>query len=236
VVERFHDVWDERRCHAFDRSFVTDEILLSDAELAARQHRLRDATKALCLVVAGRQIAIKATDHVLRAMKQARERGTKLELTVLGDGEDLESFKALARELGLDDVVQFAGTVPYGKPLFDVWAEAHVMVITNLTAEISRNVLLSMARGLPLIMYGNPGTDELIRSNDAGVLVSRGDIDALAKAFEQASANRADLARMCGNGLNVARKNTLDATHRRRAELAARLLNGAPGAPAAAGA
>lgn len=231
VAERFRAVWNGR-CHQFDRSFVTDAILISDEELRARQARLMDASAPLRLVVAGRQIAIKATDHVLRAMKQARDRGAQLELTVLGDGEDLESFERLSRELGLDDVVRFAGTVPYGKPLFDIWADAHVMVITNLTAEISRNVLLAMARGLPLVMYANPGTDELIRSNDAGVLVPRGDIDALAKAFEHAAANRAGLARMCENGLRTARKNTLDATHRRRAELAAGLLihGGAPGA------
>ena len=57
-----------------------------------------------------------------------------------------------AAELNLNDVVRFSGTVPYGKPLFDAWADANVMVITNLTAEISRNVLLGMARGLPLIV------------------------------------------------------------------------------------
>ena len=78
VVERFRDVWDERRCHAFDRSFVTDEILLSDDDLAERQRRLRDASTPLRLVAAGRQIAIKATDHVLRAMKQTRDRGARI--------------------------------------------------------------------------------------------------------------------------------------------------------------
>jgi glycosyltransferase involved in cell wall biosynthesis len=223
VVERFKDVWDERRCHAFDRSFVTDEILLSDADLAERQRRLLDASRPLRLVAAGRQIAIKATDHVLRALKQARDRGARLELDVLGEGDDLARFKALATELALDDVVRFGGTVPYGKPLFDAWSAAHVMVITNLTAEISRNVLLSMARGLPLIMYANAGTDELIRASGAGVLVPTGDVDALARAFEQAASDRAALAAQAAKGLATARTKTLDATHRKRAQLAASL-------------
>ena len=223
VVERFRDVWDERRCHAFDRSFVTDEILLSEAEFAERQRRLLDASQPLRLMAAGRQIAIKATDHVLRAMKQARDRGARIELDVLGEGDDLPKFKSLATELGLDDVVRFLGVVPYGKPLFDAWAAAHVMVITNLTAEISRNVLLSMARGLPLVMYANPGTDELIRSSGAGVLVPTGDVDALARAFEQVASDRAALAQMAAKGLAIARVKTLDATHRQRAHLAASL-------------
>jgi glycosyltransferase involved in cell wall biosynthesis len=221
-------VWDERRCHAFDRSFVTDEILLSDDELAERQRRLWDTSNSLRLVAAGRQIAIKATDHVLRALKQARDRGARIELDVLGEGDDLEKFKALATELGLNDVVRFGGTVPYGKPLFDAWANAHVMVITNLTAEISRNVLLAMARGLPLVMYANPGTDELIRTSGAGILVPTGDVDALARAFEQLAADREKLAQMAANGLATARTKTLDATHRARAGLAASLATQVP--------
>ncbi|MEO6434899.1 MAG: glycosyltransferase family 4 protein, partial [Tepidisphaeraceae bacterium] len=232
VAERFKDVW-SKRCHQFDRSFVTDAILISDAELHERQQRLLDATQPLRLVVAGRQIAIKATDHVLRSIKLARDRGAAIELTVMGDGEDLRKFQSLATELALGQAVRFSGTVPYGKPLFDAWADAHVMVITNLTAEISRNVLLAMARGLPLITYNNPGTDDLIRRNDAGMLVPTGNIEALAKSFETAASNRADLARMGANGLAVARQNTLDATHRRRAELAAQLLSVASGVSAA---
>jgi glycosyltransferase involved in cell wall biosynthesis len=223
VVERFRDVWDARRCHAFDRSFVTDEILLSADELAERQRRLQDGSTPLRLVAAGRQIAIKATDHVLRALKLARDRGARLELDVLGEGDDLPKFKKLATELGLDHIVRFDGTVPYGKPLFDEWAKAHVMVITNLTAEISRNVLLSMARGLPPVMYANPGTDELIRTSGAGILVPTGDVDALSRAFEQAAANRAGLAEMAAKGLATSRRKTLDATHRERARLAAAL-------------
>src|SRR5204863_4142078 len=123
--------------------------------------------------------------------RQAIDRGAKLELNVMGDGDDLPRFKALAGELRLGDAVRFSGTVPYGKPLFDAWANSHVMVITNLTAEISRNVLLAMARGLPLIMYANPGTDALVRSSGAGAIVPTGDENALAATFQHAAANRA---------------------------------------------
>jgi glycosyltransferase involved in cell wall biosynthesis len=224
VVARFEDVWNGR-CHHFDRSFVTDQTLISDAELQERQQRLLDSTKPLRLVVAGRQIAIKGTDHVLRAMRKALDKGANLELDVMGDGDDLPKFKALTAELNLNDVVRFPGTIPYGKPLFDAWSNAQMMVITNLTAEISRNVLLAMARGMPLIMYSNAGTDELLRKSGAGYLVSTGDIDALADAFYRASDDRSALAELAARGLVSATQNTLDATHRRRAQLAADLLH-----------
>jgi glycosyltransferase involved in cell wall biosynthesis len=235
VVERFKDAWEPARCHQFDRSFVTDANLLSDAELADRQRKLLDDSQPLKLVAAGRQIAIKATDHVLRAMRAAIDRGARLELDVMGDGEDLAKFQQLAAELKLDGVVRFSGTVPYGPPLFDAWAKSHVMVITNLTAEISRNVLLAMARGLPLVMYSNPGTDALLRDSGAGTIVAVGDENALADALVRAASDRAALTDQAARGLAVARKNTLDATHRRRAQLAAQLMRGEIGdAPQAA--
>ena len=228
VVERFRDVWDPKRCYHFDRSFVTDEILLSDAQLGERQRWLTDTAQPLRLIAAGRQIAIKGTDHVLRALKQARDRNVPVELDIIGEGDDLPQFKRLANDLRLDGAVRFGGTMPYGKPLFDEWSKAHVMVITNLTAEISRNVLLSMARGLPLVMYANPGTDELIKASGAGVLVPTGDVDGLARAFEQMARDRSTLPQMAAGGLRMARQKTLDATHRERAALAADLVRRQP--------
>ena len=224
VVERFQRQWDARRCYQFDRSFVTNAIVISDDELRQRERDLVDASRPLRLVAAGRQIRIKGTDQVLRAMRAAIDGGARLELDVMGDGEDLPEFRKLAAELKLDDVVTFAGTVPYGAALFERWAKAQVMVVTNLTAEISRNVLLSMARGLPLVTYQNPGTDALIRDSGAGILVPTGDVDALAAALRRAFDNRAALAEMMRRGVETARNKTLESTHGVRAQLAASLF------------
>ena len=184
VMERFKDVWNER-CHQFDRSFVTDEVLVSD--LKSQIANLTDASRAIRLICAGRQIRIKGTDQVIHAVAKLREMNVPVELNVMGDGDDLAAFKQLASELKLTDIVRFSGTVPYGKPLFDEWAKADIMLVTNLTAEISRNVLLSLARGLPLVTYENPGTDALLRESRAAVIVPRGDVNALANANRGAS-------------------------------------------------
>src|SRR5439155_8309011 len=54
VVDRFKDVWNGH-CHAFDRSFVTEDLLIGPQELRLRATLLRDAS-VLRLLVAGRQI------------------------------------------------------------------------------------------------------------------------------------------------------------------------------------
>jgi glycosyltransferase involved in cell wall biosynthesis len=223
VVSRFKDAWGSH-CHQFDRSFVTDDLLLTNDQIAQRQKMLRDTSGPLRMLAAGRQIAIKGTDHVLSAMRRALDRGAKLEFEVLGDGEDLSRFKSIATDLGLNAHVKFSGTLPYGPKLFDNWATQHVMVITNLTSEFSRNIILGMARGLPLITYTNPG-DALVEANGAGLVVPMNDIEKLADAMVEAATNRERLAQLVASGVQLARERTLDRCHQRRAELAAQCVS-----------
>lgn len=220
VMTRFKDLWSQR-CHTFNRSFVKESLLISDEQAKQRQNSLLDTSQPLRLVTAGRQTAIKGTDHILRAMAMAVAQGANLQLDVIGDGDCLDEYRQLAQELGIADRTQFRGTVPYGRELFDMMQQSHVLLITNLTAEISRNVLLGMALGLPLMLYENPGTDRLIETNKAGVLVPCGNIEALAESFIAADRDRSHLAQLVTNGLKVAKSQTLEMTHIHRAELAA---------------
>lgn len=219
VVRRFADVWNER-CHVFDRSYVTEDTLISTDDLAKREVDLLDASRPLRLVVASRQIAIKATDHVIMAIDLARRRGVDIELDVLGDGEDLQRFRDLARQQGIEDRVRFHGAVPYGPELFRVIRSCHSMVVPNLTPEISRNLLLSMALGIPVIAYRNPGTDDLIENNDAGCLVPTGSVSGLADCFVHVGKDRQRLVDIARRAREVAAGRTLEACHRVRAALA----------------
>ncbi|HEV2293108.1 MAG TPA: glycosyltransferase [Tepidisphaeraceae bacterium] len=221
--QRFADVWNGK-CYQFNRSFVTDDIILSDEDARAVEARLLDRARPLRLVAAGRQVRIKATDHVIRALAAARQRGARLELDILGDGDELPAYVALIKELDLEPHVRVRGAVPYGEQLFNAWRECDVMVVTNLVQELSRNILLAGARGLPLITYANPGSDAMLTAADAGWIVPNGNVDALAEAFVQTDANRPRLVELLHNARRLAQTTTLDETHRRRAELAAALV------------
>src|SRR5439155_22265522 len=155
----------------------------------------------------------------LRAMRSAIDNGAKLHLDVIGDGDELENYKALSTKLGLDAHVRFLGSVPYGKPLFDLWDQEQVMAVTNLTAEFSRNLLLAMARGLPLIMYSNPG-DASLAAKGLTITVPIGDEKKLADALVEADRDSEKLAVIAEKAREHVATNTLDACHRQRATLA----------------
>lgn len=224
IPRRYAEAW-RTHCHEFPRSFVTDDLLISDAALEERALRIRTGDP-LVLAVVGRQVPIKATDHVLRAIELARAQGARIRLLVIGDGTSLTSYRALASELGLQQEVEFCGAVPYGEALFQLWDRAHATVITNLTAEISRSVLLSMARGIPLIMYENPGTDAMLPAA-ATSLAPSGDVTALADRFLQHFRERSGLSSQLRLAHRFAAENSLETCHRKRAELARDLVTGA---------
>ncbi|MFT3788167.1 MAG: glycosyltransferase [Tepidisphaeraceae bacterium] len=224
VQERFADVWSDR-CYQFDRSFVTDSILVSDDRTEELKCRLLDRSRPLRLVSAGRQVMIKATDQVLRAMRSAVDHGANLQLDIMGDGEDLPKFVKLIAELNLRDRVRVLGTVAYGQQLFDAWGQCDVMVITNLTAEISRNVLLAAARGLPIVTYTNPGTDAMLTEAGAALITPRADEAKLADAFVEIERDRVKLIPLLDNARLLASSKTLERTHRKRAELAREMFD-----------
>jgi glycosyltransferase involved in cell wall biosynthesis len=218
VVKRFASSW-HKGCHQFHRTFVTPDLLIDEEELARKQQALLDRSQPLKLIAAGRQIAIKGTDQLLRALAAARKRGANVELDVLGEGDDLPRFRALADELALGEAVRFHNPVPYGPQLFEEWNSRHCLVVTNLTSEFSRNLLLGMARGLPLITYDNPG-DGLIAPNGAGIIVPKGNEAALAEAIYDVWQDRERLAKVAAIALPIARDTTLQKCHERRAQLA----------------
>src|SRR5690606_15079754 len=150
-----------------DRSYVTEDIIISETEAIDRRRRYEDRGTSLRFVVASRLIGIKAVDQALRAVDLAR-REAPIHLDIYGEGEALPELISLARELGLDDVVQFHKPVAYGEPLFERLRQTDVMLITNVVPELSRNYMLAMALGLPILSYTNPGSDSLMERSGAG--------------------------------------------------------------------
>lgn len=222
VVTRFRTHWSPETCHLFPRSFVTSDII-SDASEASVRALSRSPSDPFRIVVLCRQIRIKGTDRVIRAVYKARALGIDIQLDVYGDGKDLELFRDLAADLGLGSSVEFKGVIPYGPKLFEVIRHANAIAVTNLTSEISRNVMLTLAIGTPLISYFNAGTKDLLNCENS-VVVSPDSNDALVNAMISLQKAPGLCAKLAVNGIEVAKTNTLDATHRRRMELARQVV------------
>ncbi len=121
----------------------------------------------------------KNVDGIVRAL---RGLPADVELLVAGDGDMLEPWKRLARELGLAERVHFLGNVPYAQiPLYI--RASDVFVLNSEYEGLSHTLLEVSALGLPIVCTGVCGNPEVVEDGVNGLLVPSRDDEALRKAI-----------------------------------------------------
>ncbi|MFW5875160.1 MAG: glycosyltransferase [Myxococcota bacterium] len=211
----------------YDPVHASEHVL--DAErMAARARWLRRAEGPLELLYFGRLVPYKGVDRTLRALHQARAKaGEVVRLHILGEGEERARLEGLVRRWGLEDAVTFEPSVPYGAPLFERMDRADAMVATPLSEDTPRAAFDAMARGLPILAFGNRYYQDLERDSGAVRTVPWPNVEALADAIVRLQRDREPLADMAEKGVAFARRHTQDAWLDRRIAWTLELLDGA---------
>jgi glycosyltransferase involved in cell wall biosynthesis len=132
------------------------------------------------VLFAGRLVAQKGLDVLLRALPRVRERHPELGLVVLGDGPLADPLRSLARELGLEPWVRFAGAVDRAQVAAHLQAcrVACAPSIVDLRgqSEAAPPLLLeALAAGARLVATDAGGAPELVVPGRSGWLALAGD-------------------------------------------------------------
>jgi len=120
--------------------------------------------------------------YTLRAFRRLREVYPKVRLVLGGDGPLRLQAQLLVRQLGLEDSVQFLGTVDENS-VRRLMAEADVFVQHSVTAAdgdeegIPTVVMEAMASGLPVVSTLHAGIPELVQDGVTGYLVEERDVE-----------------------------------------------------------
>src|SRR5438067_5363860 len=159
-------------------------------------------------VQAGRLIEKKGLPTTLRAFAIFLARYPRSTLTIAGEGPLLEELKDLARELGIDNRVGFAGFISQTR-LRELLYESHVFLHPSETGPdgnqegVPNSMLEAMASGLAVFATNHGGIPEAIGNGVSGMLVPERDHKALARALLEAVQDRALLARVAKAGADV---------------------------------
>lgn len=127
----------------------------------------------------GRLAERKSPDVLLRAAVKILKEFPDAHFTFAGDG-DVERYKALARELGIDGSCTFAGWVS-GEGREKLFRESDIYCLPSKNEGMPMSVLEAMSYGLPVITTPVGGIPQVIRSDVNGILMPVGDADALAE-------------------------------------------------------
>jgi colanic acid/amylovoran biosynthesis glycosyltransferase len=140
------------------------------------------------VLAVGRLVAKKGFDDLVRAVGRLRAQGRELEVTVVGDGPERPALEGLAKDLGVDLLVTFAGAADSAQVADRMRRAALLAVPCVVTADGDRDalptvVVEAMALGLPVVATDVNGLPEMVQDGLTGAVVPERDVDALAAAL-----------------------------------------------------
>jgi glycosyltransferase involved in cell wall biosynthesis len=120
---------------------------------------------------------IKGLKYLLEAVAQIRKKQS-VKLTVIGEPKKDGSIVKLVAELGIGDIVHFAGRIK-NEEFAGYYSNATIAVIPSLYEGFGLPAAEAMACGVPLISTSGGALPEVV--GNAGLIVPVADADALAK-------------------------------------------------------
>lgn len=126
----------------------------------------------------------KGYEYLLPAIARLRERGSSVELDIVGDGEARSEYERLAARLGLTHVVRFRGELPKDE-VAAFMRDADMLVLASTYENNPCVVLEALVSGLPVVATAVGGVPEIVRP-ERGVLAERSRVESIVAAIEEA--------------------------------------------------
>jgi L-malate glycosyltransferase len=152
------------------------------------------------LIYVGSLIPRKSVQTVLEAHHRLQSSGRVVCSVIVGDGPDRANLERLARARSLDHVWFVESQPPVQVPRWLSIADA--LVLPSRSEGRPNVVLEAMAAGVPVLATDIPGTRELVREGETGLLFPVGDSQALADCVDRLI-DSPDAARLMGERSRV---------------------------------
>ncbi|MDH3626991.1 MAG: glycosyltransferase [Acidobacteriota bacterium] len=182
----------------FNRAFILEHTPNIDASKVHRLYNGVDLTQLTStedsrsddvphIVSVGRLVPKKGFDDLLRALRRVKDDGIRFCVTIAGGGDEWDRLHAIRTELDLEDEVSMPGALPHER-VIDLLREADLIALAcvpdadgNMDA-LPTVLLEALALGVPIVSTRLTGIPEIV-DDETGVLVTPGDVAALARAI-----------------------------------------------------
>ena len=142
----------------------------------------RDFGQSPRLLVARNLEPIYDIPTAIRAFARVRQRFTGARLTVAGSGPELARLRELVADLGLVEVVEFAGRID-NAAMPALYALADCALNTSTVDNMPISVLEAFASGVVLVSTAAGGIPDIVSDGVSGLLAPVGDDEALARCI-----------------------------------------------------
>ena len=187
---------------------------VSDAERETARARYGLPPDAMIVGCVARLVPVKDHRTLLEAWRLVLGQIPQAHLAIIGDGALRSDLSALAHSLGLSSNVHFTGEI---SPNHLPHSLLDISVLASLDEGFPNSLLEAMAQRVPVVSTRVGGVQDLVKDNENGLLVPKGDAVALSQALITALSDQNTVQRLVKNGVNTA------ATHRESVVLPALL-------------
>ena len=175
VADRMRELLIQRGFDAQNIFAVYNGLDFTGSETGPRP--LKDESEPITVGIAARLNPVKDIATLLRAFAKAYAKDGRLRLSIAGSGEEEKSLKALAKELGIEEVTTFEGWISDIKEYF---RHVDINVLSSLSETFPYSLLEGAYVHCPAIASNVGGIPYLIQSEKTGLLFEAGDADAFA--------------------------------------------------------
>jgi glycosyltransferase involved in cell wall biosynthesis len=210
---------------AFETSYSSIE-LPDDAFVNAPRSFPQRLDPVKVVTVGSLEQMYKGFDVLIDAVAACHRGGTRVELTIVGEGRCRPQLEQLVTRHGLVGSVRFTGQVQAKSRIIELLDSADIFVLPSKTEGLPRAMIEAMARGLPCIGTAVGGIPELLPQDS---LVARGDALALARKIAEVIVEPGRMAKMGALNLKAARKHGDSVLRPKRRKFLEHLLHATEG-------
>jgi len=143
------------------------------------KHDREMANDVVRVIFVGRLIPDKGCQLIIESLARLIKQNLLFELVICGTGPYEKDLKALARNLGLDKYVSFAGNQT-GKNLLQQFHNSDIAIVPSIIDEpFGLTAIEAMSCGLPVIASAVGGLQYIVK--DVGLLFKRNSVEDLAE-------------------------------------------------------
>jgi glycosyltransferase involved in cell wall biosynthesis len=123
----------------------------------------------------------KAQDIILKVLSILKDRGFPCTVKLIGDGEYRDFLQNMAKDLQVEDSVEFVGKISDRTAIVKALDEADLFILPSRQEGLPRVLIEAMSRALPCIATNVGGVNELL---DEKFIINVDDAESLAQKIE----------------------------------------------------
>ncbi|WP_294413174.1 glycosyltransferase family 4 protein [uncultured Ruminococcus sp.] len=144
---------------------------------------------------------VKGHSTLLKVVKNITDKGIKVSLRCIGDGDRRRYYEEMAKELGISNEVRFLGLFSKKDELRKQLIDSDLMLFPSRAEGLPRVVIEAMATGLPVLSTPVNGIPELLEDK---YLFDPDDVEGFSKKIISLISNKSELQSMSINNYNKA--------------------------------